>query len=300
MSIINRNIISAILELGKVRITAFVAISSALGYILPFGQIDLGLLLTILGVFILSFGSAALNQWQEVQPDSLMHRTKKRPLPTNLISKNKGLLISILTISSGLLILFINFGIIPYLLGVSAIIWYNFIYTPMKMKTALAVFPGALIGAIPPAIGWTSAGGSLSEPQIWALAFFFFIWQIPHFWLLLMVYDDDYRRGGFPTLTNIFSKTQLIRITYVWIIGLVASCFLIPLFGGTKSLLTISLLIIAGIWLIIRTKSLLNPKLTDNPIIEPKLFKMAFLRLNFFVLIVMMLLTIDKLITNIK
>ncbi|MCX7735145.1 MAG: protoheme IX farnesyltransferase [Candidatus Kapabacteria bacterium] len=300
MTLINRNIINSILEFGKVRITAFVAISSALGYILPYGQVDLGLLFNMIGVFVLSFGSAALNQWQEVYPDSLMNRTKKRPLPTNLISRKSGLLISLLTISLGLLILILNFGLIPFLLGVLAIIWYNFIYTPMKMKTALAVFPGALIGAIPPAIGWTASGGLLTEPQLWALALFFFIWQIPHFWLLLMVYDDDYRRGGFPTLTNIFSKSQLVRITYVWIIGLVASCFLIPLFGGTKSLLTISLLIIAGIWLIIRTKSLLNLKFTSSTIIEPKVFKMAFLRLNFFVLIVMMLLTVDKLITNIK
>lgn len=300
MKLKNRDIINLILELGKVRITAFVAISSVLGYILPYGRIDIGLLFTMIGVFILSFGSAALNQWQEVFPDSLMNRTKNRPLPTNLISRKTGLFISIITILIGLLILILNSGFIPFLLGILAIVWYNFIYTPMKMKTALAVFPGALIGAIPPAIGWTSAGGLLTEPQIWALALFFFIWQIPHFWLLLMVYDDDYKRGGFPTLTKIFSRSQLIRITYVWIIGLVASCFLIPLFGGTKSLLTISLLIIAGVWLILRTKTLLNPKLTDSPIVEPQIFKMAFLRLNFFVLIVMMLLTVDKLITNIK
>lgn len=300
MFVLNKDIIHSVVELGKVRITAFVAISSALGYILPFGQLDFSLLFTVLGVFILSFGSAALNQWQEVKPDSLMNRTKKRPLPTNIFSKKAGLAISILTIFSGLLILALNSGLISFLLGILAIVWYNFIYTPMKKKTALAVFPGALIGAIPPAIGWTAAGGSLIEPQLWALALFFFIWQIPHFWLLLMVYDDDYKRGGFPTLTNIFSKSQLVRITYIWIIGLVASCFLIPLFGGTKSLLTISLLIIAGVWLIFRTKTLLNPKLTNTSMIEPKVFKMAFLRLNFFVLIVMMLLTVDKLITNIN
>lgn len=300
MTLRNREIINLFLELGKVRITAFVAISSVLGYILPYGRIDFSLLFTSIGVFVLSFGSAALNQWQEVFPDSLMNRTKNRPLPTNLISRKAGLFISLIAILTGLLILILNSGFVPFLLGILAIVWYNFIYTPMKMKTPLAVLPGALIGAIPPAIGWTSAGGLLIEPQLWALALFFFIWQIPHFWLLLMVYDDDYRRGGFPTLTNIFSKSQLVRITYAWIIGLVASCFLIPFFGGTKSLLTISLLIVAGVWLLLRTKSLLNPKLSDTLLIESKIFRMAFLRLNFFVLIVMMLLTVDKLISNIK
>ena len=67
-----------------------------------------------------------------------------------------------------------------------ALIWYNGIYTPLKRKTAFAVVPGSVIGAIPPMVGYVAAGGSALDPQILAFAFFMFMWQIPHFWLLIM------------------------------------------------------------------------------------------------------------------
>ncbi|MGQ9799264.1 MAG: UbiA family prenyltransferase, partial [Ignavibacterium sp.] len=68
---------------------------------------------------------------------------------------------------------------------------------------------GSLVGAIPPIIGWTAAGADLIHLQIFMIAFFFFIWQIPHFWLLLLVLDDDYKKAGIPTLTNLFSKESV-------------------------------------------------------------------------------------------
>ncbi|MDQ1265068.1 MAG: heme o synthase [Bacteroidota bacterium] len=176
-------------------------------------------------------------------------------------------------------------------LGAFAIFWYNIVYTPLKMKSALAIIPGALVGSIPPFIGWTAGGGDIMNPPVWALALFFFIWQIPHFWLLLMVYEDDYKKAGFPVLTEIFSIQQLKRITFIWIAALAATCMMFPLFHiGSNNLLTDILLFAAGIWLIWRTKSLISYYFKTKPI------RLVFVDINMYVLAVAMLLFIDKLI----
>jgi heme o synthase len=103
------------------------------------------------------------------------------------------------------------------------LIWYNGIYTPLKKINPLAIIPGSLVGSIPPAVGWTAAGGNILDPQIIILSFFFFIWQIPHFWLLLLIFGKDYENAGFPTLMQIFSSDQLARITFIWIVATVVT-----------------------------------------------------------------------------
>ena len=278
-----------LLVLGKVRITAFVSISAALGYLLANGTADWSMLLPVLGVFILSGGSSALNQYQEHIYDGMMHRTMFRPIPTGSITPAAGLLISIILILCGEFMLLAFGSMEAFMLGWFAVLWYNGLYTPLKRFTALAVVPGALIGAIPPAIGWVSGGGSLLNPQIWVLGLFFFIWQIPHFWLLVLIYDKDYERAGYPTLTQIFTHKQLTRVTFVWIVALAVSCMLIPLFGLSNSLITDVLLVVAGFWLIIRTSSLLNQYQNKNQI------RFAFMNINFYVLAVALLLSADKL-----
>jgi hypothetical protein len=89
------------------------------------------------------------------------------------------------------------------------VLWYNGVYTFLKRKSPFAAIPGAVIGAIPPAIGWICGKGALSfDPQILALSFFFFIWQVPHFWLLLLNFGRDYEKAGFPSLTRIFNSAS--------------------------------------------------------------------------------------------
>jgi protoheme IX farnesyltransferase len=159
----------------------------------------------------------------------------------------------------------------------------------LKKKTSLAVVPGALIGAIPPAIGWAAGGGELMNPQVWVLCLFFFIWQIPHFWLLLLIYEDDYRRAGFPALTDIFSRETMTRITYAWIAALVASCMLIPLFGLSDNSVSNIILFLAGCLLMWRTKNLL--KLYNHK----NIIRFAFMNVNLYVLAVAVVLTAQKL-----
>ena len=284
-----KNLLNILMELGKVRITIFVAISGSVGYIIANnGIIDLNLFVTALGIFLLSVGASAFNHIQEIPTDALMNRTKNRPLPTHSISELSASLWALLFVVAGSLILLfgVNFG--AFALGLSTIVSYNLIYTPLKKISAFAIMPGALVGALPPAIGWVAAGGSISDPRLLALALFFFIWQIPHFWFLLLIFDEDYKRAGFPTLSKYFSQEQLKRITYIWVVALAATCMMIPLFGLTHNLFTNVLLLLAGFILAWRTKSLVV-KYNKN-----MNFKLAFMDINIYVLIVVVLLSIDQ------
>ena len=177
-------------------------------------------------------------------------------------------------------------------LGLLNLLWYNAIYTPLKKKTALAIIPGSLVGAIPPMIGWVAAGGYVFDPGILMIAFFFFIWQIPHFWLLLLMFNKDYERAGFPTLTKIFNHEQLSRITFVWISATAVSGILIPLYGLTRFPFINAALIISGIWLTFKAGKLITRSATHVEIVP------AFRQINVFALIVIILISLDKLLSN--
>lgn len=277
-------------ELTKVKITSFVTVTTAFGYIAASGKIDLMILPVLFGVLLLAFGSAALNHYQEKDFDSKMDRTKGRPIPSGRISPENVLKISIMLILSGSLILILWTNLLAISLGLLNLIWYNFIYTLLKRKSPFAIVPGSLVGAIPPAIGWAAAGGSLLDPQIIIIAFFFFIWQIPHFWLLLLVMDKDYQQAGFPTLTQIFNHTQLSRITFIWIISTAVTGLMIPLFGMVTELWINLGLFVSGALLTWKAFGLLVEKKDFSA------FRLNFRYINYFALFVVFLVSIDKLI----
>lgn len=284
----SKEIISDILELNKIRITWFVGVSTIVGYVLASGTIDLKVLLPILGVFLIACGASALNHYQERDTDKLMVRTRNRPLPSGRMKPSTAIIIIVTEIIAGSLILYFFSGLNAALLGALAVFWYNGFYTPLKRKSAMAVVPGALIGSIPPAIGWVAGGGSISDPELYSIAAFFFIWQIPHFWLLLLIHGKDYEQAGLPSLTQIFSPEQLSRITFMWILALVASCLIIPLFGVVESIIINTLLILTGIWLIYKSRTLLRNYY------ERITFRFAFKEINNYVLYVIILLSINK------
>ncbi len=285
-----KNKIKILTELTKLRITSFVTITTAFGFISYAGEFTLVLIPTVIGILLLACGSAAINHYQERETDALMERTKNRPLPAKKITPGAALTVALILIITGSVILFFGAGWLATGLGLLNLIWYNGIYTPMKKINPLAIIPGSIVGAIPPAVGWVAAGGSLLDPQLSILAFFFFIWQIPHFWLLLLVLDKDYEKAGFPTLTKIFNHQQLARITFIWIIATVVASFLIPLFGIVETQWINLGLLTAGIWLSWDSIKLLRQ--TDGKIS----FRFAFMHINYFALFVVLLLSIDKLV----
>jgi len=277
-------------ELTKIKITFFVTVTTAFGYIAATGHFDLKIIPVLVGVLLLAFGSASLNHYQEKDFDSMMSRTRSRPIPSGRISPTNVLIISILFVFAGSMVLLFWTNLLALGLGLLNLVWYNFIYTYMKRKSAFAIVPGSLVGAIPPAIGWVAAGGPLLDPQILVISFFFFIWQIPHFWLLLLVLDKDYRQAGFPTLTEIFSRAQLSRITFIWIIATAVTGIMIPLFGiVTDNWVNISLFL-SGIVLTWKAFGLL----ADTN--DFSVFNHNFRYINYFALTVVFLVSIDKLI----
>lgn len=282
--------LSVIPELGKFRITFFVSISTSAGYILHRGKIDFQIILPIIGVFLLASGASAINHFQERKYDAIMDRTKNRPIPSQRIDPVSAFLIGINLILIGSVVLYLSSNSTALYLGLFTAVWYNLFYTPLKRKFAFIIVPGALIGAIPPMIGWVASGGYLFDLKILIVAFFFFVWQIPHFWLLVVIYSNDYEKAGFPTISKIYDSLQMGRITFVWIAALVVSCFLIPLYNVFNKPVSFFLLLALGAWLLFSSKNMLTNY------IDKIIFRKAFLRINFYVLLVILIISIDKLI----
>jgi len=277
------------LELCKLRISLFSALSAAMGFLLSADRIGLGMPGVTCGVFFLSCGACALNQFQERDTDALMPRTAARPLPSGRIDPVKALYVSAALLFFGFLALFLTGKTAPFLLGLFAVVWYNGVYTFLKRKTSFASIPGALIGAVPPAMGWVSGGGMLSDHRLAAVCFFFFMWQAPHFWLLLMDRGEEYRRAGLPSLAAVFSKSQLRRILFIWISAAAVSALFIPMGGVVRNHGTGFFLFAAALWLACNGYKVLRGEHGDGCFF-------AFRSTNVFVLIVMLLLSLDKLV----
>lgn len=278
-----------IVELTKFRIALFAAFSTSAGFILAKQGFSSEMMTAVLGVFFLACGSCALNQYQERFRDRLMERTRGRPIPSQRLSAPMALKIAVFLLSLGALVLLKGTNGIAFVLGVLALFWYNGLYTFLKRKTAYAVIPGALVGAIPPLLGWVHGGGGPFDPQILAVAFFFFIWQIPHFWLLLLNFGRDYEKAGFPSLTRIFTPAQLRRVTFIWVFATAVACLMIPLFCLVNFYAVQVSLLIAGIWLVWKAFMLLRNHHSEFSL------RLTFSSINTYVLLVMSLLTLDHL-----
>lgn len=279
-------LLKTIPALMKYKVSLAVCFTAITGYIVYTASIDIHLIHLVLGVFILAGGASALNEFQEREYDAKMQRTQKRPLPTGKISPQNAFIISLLLVISGLSILWFSFGVITLLLGLFNIIWYNFIYTYLKRITSLAVVPGSLTGAVPALIGWTAAGGYVFDSKIIIIGFFLFIWQIPHFWLLLIKYSKEYEAAGYPSIYSVIRKENLKLITYVWIIATSVTTMMFPLFHIITSVVFLIALFILNIWLVISfTRLTFNMQYEFN-------FKRAFITINLFMILFMLLLSI--------
>lgn len=279
-------VLNAILELSKVKITVAVAFTTITGYILAVKGLDTGFILPTIGIFLLACGSSVINHLQEYRTDAKMQRTRSRPIPSGKISPQFASMVALIQIAAGSLMLLYGANITALMLGLIALMWYNIIYTNLKKVTPHAVIPGSVIGAIPPLVGWVSGGGLLTDPNAWVMAFFFFIWQVPHFYLLVLKYGKQYEAAGFPSLTQKYSMGQIKRIIFSWTLATVLAALLLPMTGLISSVITFSGLIISGIWLVIVFIKLLH---TDKELSPGKYF----MRINYYVLSIIVFLAID-------
>ena len=265
-----------------------VSLSALFAYIMAKGEIGSDMFLATFSVLLVAMGVSTLNQVQEYREDSKMDRTKHRPIAAGRMSPRTGVAIAVVLI-------LISFALIYSLLGLTGInffafsfLWYNLMYTPLKKRSALAVVPGAVLGVIPPAIGWLVAGHTLFELEFIAVAVYYFIWQVPHFWLLVMLFHSDYKDGGYPTAMRLFGEGTLQRLTFVWLmLTIQAGVFMVYTFN-VYSNITIGLSVIIGIWAFITSMKLLKKefKLTDA--------RSIFWKINAAFLGIIILLSIDE------
>jgi len=282
--------ISTLLELVKFRITVLVSFTTALGFFLASDKLGFAFLYPVVGIFLLACSAAALNQYQEVKTDLMMDRTRNRPIPSGKISRNNVLIISLVLLLSGTSILFVktNFGAL--FTGLLTFYWYNAVYTPLKKKTALAIIPGSLVGALPPVAGWLAAGGNLLDLKIGVVALYFFVWQIPHFWLLLLLYGNDFKKGGFPVLTDLYSEVFIKRITFALLVATLVIGVAIPYIGTGLFLATQTVIIASTVLMFFVALSFLR-----NKNIERKEIVKTFVSINLYTLTLITVLSADKL-----
>ncbi len=276
-------------SLSKIRISLSVTATTFTGYYVYSGSLSPLLPPLLGGIFLLAAGSSALNHIQERDTDAMMDRTKGRPLPSQLVSSRQVMVFAVAALIGGTAVLASNFIFAVPMLGLSNLIWYNGVYTPLKKVTAFAVIPGSVTGGIPPLIGWVAAGGGFADTDIMVIVLFFIIGQIPHFWLLLLKYGKEYENAGLPSITSLFSKIQINHISYAWIVAAVASSALLPARGLITGIPLMTAYILAAAFLII-VSVLHNLNSTENR------QWITFTALNLFYLLMMLLLVLEKII----
>jgi protoheme IX farnesyltransferase len=286
---LRNNALKDLIQLSKLPVIIPVSLTSFTAYFIASPKIGPNIIFVTLGVLLLAAAASALNQIQEIKTDQLMARTKMRPLADGRIQKSHVFIFVIILVAAGSHLL-IHFGnITAFILGISNLIWYNGIYTPLKRKTAFAVIPGSLTGAIPPVIGWVAAGEFIFARTSILMAFMFFMAQVPHFWLLIMKYGEEYSEAGLPSLTKILGKEQIRRMTHIWILASLFSALILTQFGlDLQSIVKTIILLVTLLIAIIMSRM--------SPYKSRDYNKKHFILLNSYFMLVMVFLIIDKVI----
>lgn len=228
--------LSDFLQLTKMRLALSVVFSSLAGYGMAADQFDM---ITVMYLFIGGYAmvgaSNAYNQILEKDLDALMQRTKNRPLPSGRMGKTTAQAIAVsLTLIGALALMAINIKTAVF--GMLSVLLYVCFYTPLKTKTPLSVFIGAIPGAIPFMLGWVAHTGSFGiEPGVLFMVQFF--WQFPHFWAIGWQLEEDYKKAGFKMLpTGKADQATAFQIVFYIIWTIILSITPHTVYTGTLSI----------------------------------------------------------------
>lgn len=271
-------------ELGKWRISLAVALSAICGYAAKGGNSYQDALLVGFGIFLMAAAASAINQIQEASLDKIMHRTASRPIPAGRSSRRFAVIVALALAVMGSLSLLLLERFWPLVVSWLTLLWYNAIYTPLKRRSAFAAVPGSVVGALPPIAGWLAAGGQWTDSGALAIGLFFFVGQIPHFWLLLLKLDPQYRAAGFPTLTGKLSPNAIKRTTYAWICSTAVMGCLLPLFHIPASRELIPVILIGSVALVVWFLPLIKGRSSFDP-------TRSFFVINIYYLLIMLSIT---------
>jgi heme o synthase len=209
--------LKSILEVIKFSLCLHISTSAVFGFVMAKQEVSVQALWLGGFVLLLAWGCAVLNNIQDISYDRCFARTWNRVLVTGRLSQSFAYGLASVFIFSGLAGLWFCFeGILPVSFGILALGCYNFLYTPLKKKTLLGIIPGTISGMLPPLIGWSAAGGYLFDSQIIIIMMVLGLWQIPHFFLILLKQQGTKPPNAYPSFKRIFSSFDLKLQILIW------------------------------------------------------------------------------------
>lgn len=246
-------------EMLKPRLSMLVASSCSFGFVLSNqGSLDwIRLIMLTVGGFLLSGTSVIINQIIERREDAMMTRTMARPLPTGRIGVTESWILALVCFSFSMLLLYWSSNSITIMLSVLSMLLYSFVYTPMKKIGPIAVFIGAIPGALPPLLGWIANTATISYEAM-VIFGIQFIWQFPHFWAIAWVADDDYKKAGFRLLPSGGGKDHNTSIQIMTYTLFLLPLGLLPAWIGLTGINSAVVATLCGTGFLIQTFSLMK------------------------------------------
>lgn len=235
-------------QLIKFRLTFTVVLSSIFGYLIGYSDTLnwTELFALIIGGFLVVASSNGLNQIVEKNYDILMTRTENRPLAQNRMSVMEAAIFCTITGIVGVYLLGYYLNTYAAILGIGSLISYAFLYTPLKRVSSVAVYIGAIPGAIPPLLGWVAATGRFSAAA-GILFLIQFIWQFPHFWAIAWVLDDDYNKAGYRLLPLKSGRSKSTALLVLISSALLIPVSVLPYLIGMSGILSVVILSVSSI-----------------------------------------------------
>lgn len=242
---------SDLVELTKPRLSGLVIVTTLVGILMA--PSSLSLFTSIWALILITMvvmGACALNCYIEKDVDIQMERTKTRSLPAGRMKPSTALIfgVGLLLVSLPLLALTINY--LTAALGLLAAVLYLYAYTPMKRMSETALYVGAIPGALPPLMGWTTVMNEMSALGL-SLFFILFVWQLPHFLAISIFHAQDYEGAGI----KVYPNQKGINVTKWGIVGWTAVLFVVSIvpsyWGGLGNAYQISALIFGAAFLLL-------------------------------------------------
>ncbi len=245
----------AFMELTKPRIAIMLVLTSAAGFYL--GAVAAGgsfnwllFVNSMAGITLLAFGVAALNQHWERDLDKLMERTVTRPLPQGRLKATEALVFALALTAAAEIYLALAVNLLTAGLGLVVIVGYVLMYTPMKTRTPVSTAVGAIPGAMPPLMGWTSAANNISVEAL-VLFWLLFLWQFPHFLAIATMYKEQYRAAGIRMLPVVEKEGKNTAFQIVFFAAVLLPVSIIPYFLGTSGVIYLIGAVILGLWFLL-------------------------------------------------
>ncbi len=256
---------AAYLELTKPRIAFLLVLTSAAGFYLGAnnGFNFVVFINAMIGITLLAFGVATLNQVWEIKTDALMKRTENRPLVIGSVTKNEALIFGVLQcVVAEIYLTFLVNGLTA-ILGLIVIVGYVLLYTPLKTRTSASTAIGAIPGALPPLMGWTAASNEITLGA-WILFAMLFLWQFPHFLAIAWMYREQYGKAGILMLPVVEPEGKITAQQIVIFTVLLLPVSIAPFFIGLAGWVYLIGASLLGIWFLAASISAARAKTNEK------------------------------------